>query len=44
MRLSNGSVALDREFFVVMSNEQSVKALFKASLMLKRRGVQGCAG
>jgi len=24
----------DREFFVVMSNEQGIKALFKASLML----------
>ncbi|QCZ46842.1 hypothetical protein [Levilactobacillus brevis] len=25
----------DREFFVVMSNEQGIKALFKASLMLE---------
>lgn len=32
MKTSSGSV--DRELFVVMSNEQGIKALFRASLML----------
>ncbi|WP_313844785.1 hypothetical protein [Levilactobacillus namurensis] len=30
----------DRDFFVVMSNEQGIKALFRASLMLNAVGFQ----
>ena len=32
MKTSSGSV--DREFFVVMSNGQSIKALFRANMIL----------